>query len=375
MKTFSKKRRILASIICFSLLVFVNIGCETENEIDEILQAKEQLEKTESKTKAKKGIKTGRTRIKQRRQNPTSYFRASIIVNNDNKDEVSTIALEIESKKGVLNETETYYLDYYTTVKKDKYYTFADIKFDGKDLDNQEITVNITLLDAKKKPISTSTTTILIEGLSKATIGKSNRNPSIFFYPKSTRLGLTADIDNNEDNDVAEAGITINDLQGNTTSFNVAPKKNNTIKTDFSFEKETISKQMNVTIILKDFYGDEISTFKEEVSLESNLKVGKATIKQNSNGLYDVLVKVKKDAESQVNTVFLEIKKQEGISKDFTATLKYSATKKDVKFFTIEDVTLNIKKKSNELVAEITLLDKNKKNLGSWFHVVAIHED
>jgi hypothetical protein len=278
MKNLKRNNRILSYIICFSLLAFVNISCN-ENDDLEIIEESETNKKEALAEAMAKGGNIKRTRMKER---SNGLYRASIVVNKDNKDEVSTIALEIEKKEGVLNETKTYYLDYYTTVKKDKYYTFADIKFDGKELDNQEVTVNITLLGANKKPISIATETITIEGLSKATISKRNINPSIFFYPKSTRLGLTADIDNNEDNDVAEAAITIDDLQGNRTFFNVAPKKNNTIKTDFSFEKETISKQMNVTIILKDFYGDEISTFKEEVSVTSGI-IGDPVLTQNDD--------------------------------------------------------------------------------------------
>jgi len=275
MKNSKTNNRILSYIICFSLLAFVNISCNENDHLEILEESKINKKEALVEVMAKKGIKTGRTRIKRR---SNGLYRASIVVNKDNKDQVSTIALAIEKKEGVLNETKTYYLDYYTTVKKDKYYTFADIKFDGKDLDNQEVTVNITLLDGNKKPISTTTETTTIASLSKANIKRTRI--------KERRNGLykmSAAIENDDDNDVTEVAISVSDLQGNTATFNTTPKNNNTINADFSFEKASTSQKMSVTYVLKDFCGDEINTTKEEVSLESNI-IKKPVLTQNKDG-------------------------------------------------------------------------------------------
>ena len=352
MKNLKRNNRILSYIICFSLLAFVNISCN-ENDDLEILEESETIKKEAlSEAMAKKGIKTGRSRIKRR---PNGLYRASIVVNKDNKDEVSTIALEIEKKEGVLNETKTYYLDYYTTVKKDKYYTFADIKFDGKELDNQEVTVNITFLDANKKPISTSTETTTIAGLSNANI-KPGRTRI-----KQRRDGLykmSAAIENDDDNEVAAIEVKVNDLQGNTATFNATPKNNNTINADFSFEKASTAQKMSVTYVLKDFYGDEINTFKEEVRLESDIKIGKASFNENSNGLYDAFVSIKNDTENEIEKISLTIEKEEGIAdKTITYDLKYLKTAKGVKYFTTEKVTL-IDSKVKEIPVIVTIYAK-----------------
>ena len=217
-----------------------------------------------------------RTKIKKR---PNGVYRSSVVVNNDTENTVSTVALEIEAKKGLIPETKTYYLDYFTTVKGKKYYTYADIKFENPDVVNQEVNIKVTLLDADKKPISTSTGTTVIAGLSNANI-KPGRTRM-----KKRRNGLykmTAEIDNNEDNEVADVEISANDLQGNTTNFNAIPKKNSTIKANFSFEKETDSNKMSTTFILKDFYGEIINRFKEEVTL-STILIGNPILTQNDD--------------------------------------------------------------------------------------------
>ncbi|MFY9241644.1 MAG: hypothetical protein WAO74_01305 [Polaribacter sp.] len=350
MKKLKRNNRILSYLICFSLLAFVNISCNENDDLEILEESETNKKEALTESMAKKGIKTGRSRMKKR---SNGLYRASIVVNNDNKDEVSTIALAIEKKEGVLNETKTYYLDYYTTVKNEKYYTFADIKFDGKDLENQEVTIKVTLLDANKKPISTSTGTTTIAGLSKANIKRTRL--------KERRNGLykmSAEIENNEDNEVATIAVKVNDLQGNTTTFNTTLKNNNTINADFSFEKASISQKMSVTYVLKDFYGDEINTFKEEVSLESNLKVGKVSLNKNSNGLYTTVVAIKNDTENEIEKISLTIEKEEGIAeKTITYDLKYFKTKKGIKYYTSQNVAL-IESKVNIIPVIVTISTK-----------------
>ncbi len=301
-----------------------------------------------------------RTRVKQR---TNGMYRSSIVVNNDTDNTVSTVALEIESKKGLIPETKTYYLDYFTTVKGKKYYTYADIKFENPDVVNQEVNIKVTLLDTDKKPISTSTGTTVIAGLSNANI-KTGRTRM-----KQRPNGLykmTAEIENNEDNDVAEVEITVNDLQGNTTTFNVNPNKNNTINTNFSFEKETISEKMSVTYLLRDFYGEIINRFKEEVTVESNIKIGSSKIKLRPNGLISASINIKKDTENQVNTIKLQIEKEEGlVSETLIYILKDYESIKNIKYFTFYGLKFdNDDIVGKEVNIKITLLDNNQKPIG-----------
>ena len=299
-----------------------------------------------------------RTKIKKR---PNGLYRSSIVVNNDTENTVSTVALEIEAKKGLIAETKTYYLDYFTTVKGKKYYTYADIKFENPDVVNQEVNIKVTLLDADKKPISTSTGTTVIAGLSNANIKRTRlkKRPNGLYK-------MTAEIENNEDNEVAEVAVSVSDLQGNTTTFNVNPNKNNTINTNFSFEKESISEKMSVTYLLRDFYGEIINRFKEEVTVESNIKIGSSKIKLRPNGLISASINIKKDTENQVNTIKLQIEKEEGlVSETLIYILKDYESIKNIKYFTFYGLKFdNDDIVGKEVNIKITLLDNNQKPIG-----------
>jgi hypothetical protein len=320
-------------------LAFVNISCNENDDLESFIETSEK-EKAAAKTMAKGNIK--RTRMKERRN---GLYRISVVVDKDNKNTVSTVALEIESKKGLIPETKTYYLDYFTTIKGKKYYTYADIKFENPDVVNQEVNIKVTLLDADKKPISTSTGTTVIAGLSNANIKPSRTRI------KQRRNGLykmTAEIDNNEDNEVADVEISANDLQGNTTTFNTNPNKNNTINANVSFEKESTANKFVISYILKDMFGDVVGESKEEVLLTPNFKIGKVSLNRTSEGLYTALVKVKNDTGNDVDKVTVTIEKGEGIAEEtITYDLTYLKTKKGVKFYTNQKVALiesNIKK-------------------------------
>lgn len=372
MKNLKTNKRILSYLICFSLLAFVNISCETENEIDQIIEASE-IEKTSSITMAKKGARANfkRTRLKKR---SNGLYRASIIVNNDNKNEVSAIALEIEAKKGVLNETKTYYLEYYTSIKNEKYFTFPDIKFDGKELENQEVVTNITLLDANKKPIYTKTGDIcVLSGLSKANIRK--RSPSIFLYPKSSQLRLTAEIENNEDNEVAAVEVSVSDLYGNTVKDKTEPKKGKNKDKMLLFvlnengEIGIEDKILRTQFTLKDLFGDVISIFREEVTVESDIKIGSSKIELRPNGLISASIKIKKDTENQVNSIMLQIEKEEGlVSEPLTYILKDYESIKNIKYFTFNGLKFdNDDIVGKEVSIKITLLDNNQRPIGKLF--------
>jgi hypothetical protein len=359
MKKLKSNNRILFYLICFSLLAFVNISCETENELESFIEASEVSEEieTSSKSMAKGNIK--RTRLKQRRN---GLYRTSIVVNNDPKNTVSIIALEIAAKKGFINETKTYYLNYFTTVKKEKYYTFADIKFENPNIVNQEVNIKVTLLDADKKAISTSTTTTVIEGLSNANIKRTRlKKRSNGMYK------MTAEIENNEENDVAEVAVSVYDLYGNSAKDKTKPKntKNNDPMLLFLLnEKGEIAikgKVFKVIYTLTDLYGDVMNTFEEEITVESDIKIGKIILKEISTGLYTALVTVKRDNENQVNTIALEIEKEEGfITEPKNYALKYLKTIKGVKHYTFDSVKFENKEKVNqEITLKITLLDVN----------------
>jgi hypothetical protein len=214
------------------------------------------------------------TNIKQR---ANGLYRSTVVL-KDKNNEVNSVALEIEKKEGFIKETKTYYLDYFTTLKGEKHYTFGDIKFENKEIENQEITVNITFLDAKKEVIGNSTDVITVAGLANANI-KTGRT-----YLKQRRSGLyklTTEIEDPE-NEVAAVELTVTDLKGNNATINTAPKNNNTIKADFSFQKESIANTFLVISSLKDLFGDVIGEFKEEVVISSDI-IGNPILTQNDD--------------------------------------------------------------------------------------------
>lgn len=472
MKNLKSKTRILTSIICFSLLAFVNISCETENEIEEIIEASEKTE-TFGKTMAKEDASHkmaesnrafahfGRKRTKSKRyiftviantesindlgfvaveiekkegfikENQTyilslkketeidkkfesediiidndniigqelnvnitfldsnqkpieesssrkiivssekvnyikttteikkrtnGLYRGIVKIKNKNKNIVTSVALEIEKSEGVIFENKTYYLEYYTTFKGERYYTFPDIKFENPDIENREIIVNITLLDENKKPIYTRIGDIcVLSGLSKANIKRTRL--------KERRNGLykmTAEIENNDENEVAEVEFTFSDLLcGSTVHLKTIPEKDNTLAAVFGFEKELCGNTINVTAVLKDFYGDVINTFKEEVTVSSNLKVDKAIFKENSNGLYTTLITIKNDNKNEIEKISLTIEKEEGVAeKTITYDLKYLKTKGGIKYYTNEKVAL-LDSKVKIIPAIVTIYAKN----------------
>jgi hypothetical protein len=352
MKTIKSKFRVLTYLICFSFLAVTQISCENNDDFEEIIEQTDKVKKAEAQNAAKANIK--RTRLKRR---PNSLYRTTVKV-KDNNNEVSAVALEIEKKEGFINETKTYNLAYFTTIKGEKYYTFGDIKFENKEIENQEITVNITFLDAKKEVIGNSTDVITVSGLAKANI-KTGRTRM-----KERRNGLyklTTEIEDPE-NVVAAVELTVTDLKGNNATINTAPNNNNTIKADFSFQKESIANTFLVISSLKDMFGDVVGESKEEVEveIESSYKIGKVLFNQTSEGLYTALVTLKNDTENDVEKITLTVEKGEGIAdKTITYDLKYLNTEKGVKYYTNQKVAL-IESKVKDIPVVVTTYLRNR---------------
>jgi hypothetical protein len=213
------------------------------------------------------------TNIKQR---SNGFYRSTVVL-KDKNNEVNSVALEIEKKEGFIKETKTYYLDYFTTLKGEKYYTFGDIKFENKEIENQEVTVNITLLDAKKQPIGETTTDVITllrrykNKHKKVQLTKELRRRKHF---------INATLDTDPENEVTEVALTIDNLKGFTTTVSSKPK-NNTLKTNFISENNNDSK-FNLTFVFKDMFGDIVGESKEEVVISSNI-IGTPILTQNDD--------------------------------------------------------------------------------------------
>ena len=249
MNTFKNKTRILTYLICFSVLSLINISCENNDDFEEIIEQTDKVKKAEAKNAAKANIKTGRTRVKQR---PNGLYRTAVTV-KDKNNEVNAVALEIEQKEGFIKETKTYYLKYFTTINGEKYFTNGDIKFENKEIDNQDITVNITLLDAKKQPIGKTTTEVVtVAGLANANV----KIESILIKQDFNGLcKLTAKTDG-LNTELQEIEIQLESTQeGNKiTSFEVTSQKNGRIKSSFKYDGN--SKLLSMNYIFKDIFGD-----------------------------------------------------------------------------------------------------------------------
>ena len=249
MNTFKNKTRILTYLICFSVLSLINIGCENNDDFEEIIEQTDKVKKAEAKNAAKANIKTGRTRVKQR---PNGLYRTAVTV-KDKNNEVNAVALEIEQKEGFIKETKTYYLKYFTTINGEKYFTNGDIKFENKEIDNQDITVNITLLDAKKQPIGKTTTEVVtVAGLANANV----KIESILIKQDFNGLcKLTAKTDG-LNTELHQIEIQLESTQeGNKiTSFEVTSQKNGRIKSSFKYDGN--SKLLSMNYIFKDIFGD-----------------------------------------------------------------------------------------------------------------------
>ena len=249
MNTFKNKTRILTYLICFSVLSLINISCENNDDLEEIIEQTDKVKKAEAKNAAKANIKTGRTRVKQR---PNGLYRTAVTV-KDKNNEVNAVALEIEQKEGFIKETKTYYLKYFTTINGEKYFTNGDIKFENKEIDNQDITVNITLLDAKKQPIGKTTTEVVtVAGLANANV----KIESILIKQDFNGLcKLTAKTDG-LNTELHQIEIQLESTQeGNKiTSFEVTSQKNGRIKSSFKYDGN--SKLLSMNYIFKDIFGD-----------------------------------------------------------------------------------------------------------------------
>ena len=249
MNTFKNKTRILTYLICFSVLSLINISCENNDDFEEIIEQTDKVKKAEAKNAAKANIKTGRTRVKQR---PNGLYRTAVTV-KDKNNEVNAVALEIEQKEGFIKETKTYYLKYFTTINGEKYFTNGDIKFENKEIDNQDITVNITLLDAKKQPIGKTTTEVVtVAGLANANV----KIESILIKQDFNGLcKLTAKTDG-LNTELHQIEIQLESTQeGNKiTSFEVTSQKNGRIKSSFKYDGN--SKLLSMNYIFKDIFGD-----------------------------------------------------------------------------------------------------------------------
>ena len=345
MNTFKNKTRILTYLICFSVLSLINISCENNDDFEEIIEQTDKVKKAEAKNAAKANIKTGRTRVKQR---PNNLYRTTVTV-KDNNNEVNAVALEIEQKEGFIKETKTYYLEYFTTLKGEKYYTFGDIKFENKEIENQEVTVNITFLDAKKEVISKTTEVVVVAGLAKANIktGRTRlkRRPNGLYK-------LTAEIEDPE-NDVATVELTITDLKGNKAIINTVPKKNNTIKADFSFQKESIANTFLVISSLKDMFGDVVGESKEEVVVTtfSNVNIKRTRLKRRANGLYNLKGEIINDPKNEVAEIEISVDDLKGNITTFTTIPNKNNT---------INTNFNFDKKTDATTFIVTFSFKNK---------------
>ena len=179
-------------------------------------------------------------------------YRTAVTV-KDKNNEVNAVALEIEQKEGFIKETKTYYLKYFTTINGEKYFTNGDIKFENKEIDNQDITVNITLLDAKKQPIGKTTTEVVtVAGLANANV----KIESILIKQDFNGLcKLTAKTDG-LNTELHQIEIQLESTQeGNKiTSFEVTSQKNGRIKSSFKYDGN--SKLLSMNYIFKDIFGD-----------------------------------------------------------------------------------------------------------------------
>mgnify|MGYP005648307551 CR=1 FL=1 len=82
MKVLKSNNRVLSYLICFSLLAFVNISCNENDDLESFIEAS-QKEKVAAKKMAKANIRTGRAKLKQRRN---GLYRVSVVVHKDNKN-------------------------------------------------------------------------------------------------------------------------------------------------------------------------------------------------------------------------------------------------------------------------------------------------
>ena len=273
MKTIKSKFRVLTYLICFSFLAVTQISCENNNDFEEIIEQTDKVKKAEAKTAAKANIK--RTRLKQR---SNGLYRAIIVINNSKKEPavpLGAVLMEIESG----SEAKTYILDYFVTENKVDYYTFAEIKLDDKDIENQEVSVNITFLDAKKEVISKTSEVVVVEGLAKANI-KTGRTRM-----KQRRNGLyklTTEIEDPE-NVVAQVELITTDSKGNTTTANAKPKDNGMLLFLLNQDGEiAIQGKIYNNYIIKDIFEDVIGTYKEEITVSTGI-IGNPVLTQNND--------------------------------------------------------------------------------------------
>ena len=88
-------------------------------------------------------------------------------------------------------------------------------------------------------------------------------------------------------------------------------------------------------------FGDVISITKEDINIIYINKIRKVSFNQNSNGLYTSSITLKNDTENDIEKISLTIEKAEGIAKKTIAyDLKYVKTKKGLKYYTNENVSL-----------------------------------
>ncbi|PQJ77462.1 uS7 family ribosomal protein [Polaribacter glomeratus] len=180
-------------------------------------------------------------------------YRSTVIL-KDKDNEVSSISLEIEQKEGFIKETKTYYLAYFTTLKGEKYYTFGDIKFENREIENQEVTVNITLLDAKKEVISKTTEVVVVAGLVNTSIKEGS---STIKQNKDGVCVFSANLEKSEE-ELNEIEILIEKLPKGEkiVNFKLTTPKNDRINSSFNYNGK--SESLYITYTLKDMFGDVI---------------------------------------------------------------------------------------------------------------------
>jgi len=142
------------------------------------------------------------------------------------------------------------------------------------------------------------------------------REPSIFFYPSSTRIRVKSEIED-PINEVNQVELTITDFKGNKTSSITKPNKNKTILLLLNKEGEvSVESKLILEYKIKDIFDDIIGEYREDVENETkkskaNIIPNRTRIKRRLKGFYELNAKFR-DPENEVTEIELTLKDFEG---------------------------------------------------------------